>query len=84
MTLHYLARNLGVIAQLDLELRALIQQKQKPTLIRLSNKASVQYVLEKRITRISDGPKYHLLQGYCLVEIRYNDPGVTWFKIESQ
>lgn len=51
-------------------------------LIRLSNKASAQYVLELKKQRISEGPKYHLVWNKCLVEIRYNDPAVKWFKIE--
>lgn len=78
----YLARGrLDIHQEIDLYLRDLIRAKQKPTLIRLSNKASVKYVLEDGHHRISEGAKYHLGPG-CLVEIQYNDPKVKWFKIE--
>jgi len=74
---------LDIHQEIDLQLREIIKLKQKPTLIRLSNKASVQYVMEQKIQRISNGPKYHL-GPRCLVELWYNDPKIKWFKIETK
>lgn len=82
--IRYFSRSLTLHQQIDLQLEQIIKEKQKPTLIRLSNKASAQYVLELKLQRISEGPKYHLVWGKCLVELRYNDPEVKWFKIEIE
>ena len=84
MTLHFLARHLRLLNQIDLTLRVLLTSNKKPTLIRLSNKASAQYVMEQGFQRISQGPKYHLLWGKCLVEIKYNDRTTNWFKVGSE
>jgi hypothetical protein len=82
--LRFMPRNLDLHQQIDLQLRQIVKEGNKPTLIRLSNQASVRYVREitARWEKISTGPKCHLLHGKCLVEISYNEP-VKWFEIDS-
>jgi hypothetical protein len=80
--LYYFARSLSVHQQIDLQLRQIIKEGNRPTLIFLSNKASVQYAYEDRKTRVEQNVKYHLGPG-CLVKIEFNQP-VKWLKIEIE
>jgi hypothetical protein len=80
--LYYFSRSLSVHQQIDLQLRQIIKSKQKPTLITLSNKASIQYAFEDSKTRVEQNVKYHLGPG-CLVKIEFNQP-VKWFRIEIE
>jgi hypothetical protein len=81
----YLARGrLDIHQEIDLTLREILKQKRKPTLIRLSRKASIKYCLEDGHERISEGAKYHLLWNKCLVELKYNDSMTKWISIECE
>lgn len=82
--LRFFSRSLSLHQQINLQLEQIIKEKQRPTLIRLSNRASVQYVLESGFNRVSEGSKYHVVWNKCLVKILYNDPAVKWFRIEIE
>jgi hypothetical protein len=70
--------------EVEAQISELRKQGIQPTLVRLSNKASVQFAYEtgRKDGRVSDAPK--LFSGpNCLCHIVYRDPSVKWVKVEG-
>lgn len=78
----FLSRTLPIHNQINIQLQLLSNLQQQPTVIRLGNKASVQFVTECGCHRISEGPSHFHFQDKEPIEIRYNE-AIKWFKIES-
>ncbi|HBR33510.1 MAG TPA: hypothetical protein DD734_02685, partial [Firmicutes bacterium] len=74
----------GIRNEVEAQMRELRKQGIQPMLVRLSDKASVQFAYEAghKDGRVSNAPK--LFSGpYCLCHIIYRDPTVKWAKVEG-
>ena len=84
MPVFRLPGHLSIRDEAELQIRALRKQGIQPTLVRLSDKASVQFAYEagRKNGRVSNAPK--LFSGSrCLCHIIYRDPSVRWVKVEG-
>lgn len=71
-------------AEVENQIQDLRKQGIQPTLVRLSDKASVQFAYEsgRRDGRVSNAPKLFSGPG-CLCHIIYRDPSVRWVRVEG-
>ena len=84
MPVFRLPGHLSIRDEAELQIRALRKQGIQPTLVRLSDKASVQFAYEagRKNGRVSNAPKLFPGSG-CLCHIVYRDPTTHWVKVEG-
>ncbi|HBR33729.1 MAG TPA: hypothetical protein DD734_03785 [Firmicutes bacterium] len=70
--------------EVEAQISELRKQGIQPTLVRLSNKASVQFAYEsgRRNGRVTNAAKLFSGPG-CLCHIIYRDPSVRWVRVEG-
>ena len=84
MSIFRLPGRLTIQAEIESQIHTLHKQGIQPTLVRLSDKASVRFAYEagQKDGRVSNAPKLFSGPG-CLCHIIYRDASVRWVKVEG-
>src|SRR5690554_2875181 len=84
MKVSHLPGRLTIQAEIESQIHTLHKQGIQPTLVRLSDKASVQFAYEsgRKNGRVSNAAKLFSGPG-CLCHIIYRDPSVRWVRVEG-